>query len=98
MHIGQLDTRLPYYAIVHNRGITMKTALGKTLDPANTFRDITTALQNIPATGSGYIWVLYRKAWHISGNYLDGAAWNGGYAQHVLADACSLSALTRTAL
>ena len=73
----------------------MKTCLGPVLCPAGAFSSITSALQNIPATGKGLIWCRPRAdTWKIAGNYADGKAWNG-QVQLVPATPTSLASLAR---
>lgn len=46
--------------------------------------------------GRGYVWLRYRKHWHIVGNYADGRAWNGAY-QCVAADPADWEFLAKSA-
>lgn len=74
----------------------MKTILGQICDPSTSHDTITAALNSLPPSGHGLIWVLHRNAWRIVGNFAGGRAWNGEQTQIVPASATSLASLARS--
>jgi hypothetical protein len=73
----------------------MKTRIGPRFGESKEYATITTALKNVPADGSGYVWVLFNNIWHLPANYADGKVWNGSTAQIVPGNVEDISYLAR---
>lgn len=74
----------------------MKTRIGNTFEKTIECSSIASALRYVPElVGYGYIWVKHGNHWAIAGNYRDGKAWNGSYAQCVPGNAEDIAYLAR---